>query len=283
MKKFEGVLLAADIDGTLSALNEIPRRNIEAIRSFQDQGGLFTACTGRDHSVMYEIVRQIPFDVPAVCINGMHLYDFRQERDIHRVYLPEQAKQITADIMEHFPDIGVIVVAGDKYTIIREGCYALGELRERIDFCKAQGLYVDGTLTTISPMWMKVLYLVNAKRMQEVTEYFQENWKGNMKVIPSSTYFLEMVLDGCDKGTGLVALKKWLGGRVRWVAAVGDNYNDLDMFREADFSAAVQEASSEIKSHVDFIAGPYLEGAVADVIEYLEGHLEELMERPAAL
>ena len=47
MGKFDGILLCSDWDGTLSDSGNIPKANIDAIRYFQREGGLFTFASGR--------------------------------------------------------------------------------------------------------------------------------------------------------------------------------------------------------------------------------------------
>ena len=84
--KFDGILLATDVDGTLANFNEIPRRNIEAIQHFVKEGGMFTVCTGRGYAMTYDIVNQVPVNVPGICVNGMQLYDFQQKKVISEIY-----------------------------------------------------------------------------------------------------------------------------------------------------------------------------------------------------
>ena len=96
--KFDGILLATDIDGTLANFNEIPQRNIEAIQHFVKEGGMFTVCTGRGYAMTCDIVSQVPVNVPGICVNGMQLYDFQQRKVISEVYLPNEAEEILADM-----------------------------------------------------------------------------------------------------------------------------------------------------------------------------------------
>ena len=47
MKKFAGVLLCTDLDGTLLDKNQnVSKENLEAIEYFQAEGGYFTFVTG---------------------------------------------------------------------------------------------------------------------------------------------------------------------------------------------------------------------------------------------
>ena len=49
MKKFEGILIASDWDGTL-CLGSVTQKNIDAIKYFQENGGKFTICSGRHYN-----------------------------------------------------------------------------------------------------------------------------------------------------------------------------------------------------------------------------------------
>ena len=49
MKKYDGILLCSDLDGTLSNSDgKISNENLEAIDYFCKNGGHFTLCTGRN-------------------------------------------------------------------------------------------------------------------------------------------------------------------------------------------------------------------------------------------
>ena len=48
MKIFEGCLLVSDLDGSFfGSGTSLPQRNLDAVRYFMDNGGLFTIATGR--------------------------------------------------------------------------------------------------------------------------------------------------------------------------------------------------------------------------------------------
>ena len=70
MGKFDGILLCSDWDGTLSDSGNIPRSNIDAIRYFQREGGLFTFASGRyaRHFKQYEA--DILPNTFLICVGG---------------------------------------------------------------------------------------------------------------------------------------------------------------------------------------------------------------------
>jgi phosphoglycolate phosphatase (TIGR01487 family) len=55
-----------------------------------------------------------------------------------------------------------------------------------------------------------------------------------------------------DKGRGVRKAARLLGADAEHVVAIGDNYNDLDMFAMAGYSIAVGNAPQAVKEKVDF-------------------------------
>ena len=75
MKRFEGVLLASDMDGTLlNSSRLIGRENREALRWFTDCGGRFCVATGRAVEVTRMYFNDIPVNAPYICLNGALVY-----------------------------------------------------------------------------------------------------------------------------------------------------------------------------------------------------------------
>ena len=60
LKPLTDYLLISDIDGTLVNTNkEVPQRNIDAIRRYQELGGRFTIATGRSPLSAVRIARKV--------------------------------------------------------------------------------------------------------------------------------------------------------------------------------------------------------------------------------
>ena len=84
----------------------------------------------------------------------------------------------------------------------------------------------------------------------------------------SSNRYLELNPYGVDKGLGLRDLCEHLQIDLSETIAIGDNFNDVGMLREAGLSAAVANAVPEIKEMCDYVCtADHNEGAVAEVIE----------------
>ena len=55
----------------------------------------------------------------------------------------------------------------------------------------------------------------------------------------------------------------------RQVVAIGDNFNDLDMFEEADFSVAMGNSPDPVKDCADLVVDSVDEGGAAEIMEQI--------------
>ena len=88
--------------------------------------------------------------------------------------------------------------------------------------------------------------------------------------VPQGEHYLEIVPTGCSKAEGIHILQKKLGIPKDNCYAIGDSENDIPMlevsavpFAPANAIPAVHEFGAHIVSHCS-------DGAVADVVEYLD-------------
>ena len=72
---FDGYLMCVDFDGTVAERGKIVPRNIDAIRFFEQEGGRFTICTGRQPAFIVDNPLPIKLNAPLLCMNGTILYD----------------------------------------------------------------------------------------------------------------------------------------------------------------------------------------------------------------
>ena len=82
MKKFNQYLIVSDLDGTFLGEDGTPiLKNLEALRFFEENGGLFTIATGRDYRVLNYIFPNAKdfLSCPAILCNGAYLYDFNTQ------------------------------------------------------------------------------------------------------------------------------------------------------------------------------------------------------------
>lgn len=91
---------------------------------------------------------------------------------------------------------------------------------------------------------------------------------GDLDVSYSSNRYLEFNARGVNKGAGLLQLADLLGVAHDDTIAIGDNWNDWPMIRDASLGVAVANAVEDMKPQCDYVCRATCDqNAVAEVIE----------------
>ena len=275
MQLFENCLLASDIDGTLVETGKISDRNIEAINFFRKNGGTFVLSTGRCATALNQVFSVIDKSVigPSVVLNGGMIYDYQQNRPIYSTYLSDSVKTFASDVIENLPEVGIEVHADALVYVLNKTEET--QIHEEYEELECEFVTFDD-VKDIS--WNKVLYCCkNQDSCDRLADFLATlNQQKDCSFIQTSIVvdgkrhlFYEQIPPNTTKATGLSELCRLLGIKKGGLFAIGDYYNDVEMLRAADISAAPSESPEEIKSLVNFVAGRCADGAVADFIEYL--------------
>jgi len=87
-------------------------------------------------------------------------------------------------------------------------------------------------------------------------------------------YWAEVFHMSCGKAKGLEVIRQNYPEITGPLVAIGDNFNDLEMFVAADFSVAMGNGPAEVRQQVDFVTKSVTEGGAALVLTQLaEGKL----------
>jgi HAD superfamily hydrolase (TIGR01484 family) len=79
--------------------------------------------------------------------------------------------------------------------------------------------------------------------------------------------WLEVLPPHCNKGTGLMHLAAELDVPKSRIVAIGDNYNDIDMFMAAGHSVAMGNAPDDVREMVDRVAPDVAQNGAAAILE----------------
>lgn len=263
---FSDILLTVDFDRTLTARDgSIPERNIEAIRYFIQNGGVFTVNTGRSYISFRQFLDIVPVNGPLLLLNGSAAWENGRFTDV---------KNITVDIWpalrrlkEKYPNVNLELQAADMhYLVAPSDSYAeyyshrplphrILELREQsLDFVKI-GVYGDvhGALG-IDEQDEKALF-------DEITDFLAEEFGEELEIFRATPCIINVHARGVSKGNAARALQKRLGRKV--LVCVGDEGNDVAMLQAADY--AFCPGDGVVADRFSNVC-PCGEGAIADVI-----------------
>lgn len=262
---FSKILVISDLDGTLIGDNyEIPQRNREAIARFQCEGGHFTVATGRSFRSGAQYIQSVSPNTPGVIVNGTVLYDFAAQSVLWSAPMQANpAKQYVEKIRAAFPSAGIELFTASEQGVVCTNRY-IHEHLEREGIAQNGQNFLDGR-----PI-CKALIADDSDVVQKMIAFTQTFEHPEVRFVTSSAYFLEMLPAQADKGSALQKLARMLGFDRENVYAIGDYYNDVELLRAAGFAAMPQNAPEELKALANLVVCGCSDGAVADLIEYIE-------------
>ena len=266
MKRFEGLVLCSDVDGTLiDEHNSVPKENLEAIQYFRAHGGKFTLATGRIPEAVTPVLHGITLDFPCICHNGCSIYDFYTNRYIDTVELPKEAHKAAEQVIELSPDTGVEVITPEGIFVVKQ-TFATDR---HIAFEKITARRAD-SLEEVPAPWLKILFAQEPDKTDRLNEQMRSSaYHANYTIIKTHQYYYEIYHKNASKGNALETLCAHFNIDLKNVAAIGDNENDLSMLLKAGISAAAGNAPGSVKTKAGIVTCANSQGAVADFISKL--------------
>lgn len=273
MALFSDCLLTVDFDRTLTAPDStIPKRNLEAIRYFIENGGAFTINTGRSIPMCEKnIIGKVPVNAPLLLYNGSAAYDSVAGK-LHRTHtLPVDPKAFLQDLIDRFPDMHIEVQGVDAHYLFKPDAGWVGYTEN--NNCR----WAYATLDNIPQPFMKValngqfrentvasMYEATEEekmRFDEAVAYIEKTYGQQVDVFRACARIIDIHAKGCSKLRSARLLQQDLGKKI--LVCVGDAENDVTMLTGADY--AYCPADGVVADRFENVC-ECADGAVADVI-----------------
>ena len=269
---FDDVLLTVDYDRTLTANDStIPQRNLEAIRYFIDNGGVFTVNTGRSVPMTRVFRDIVPVNAPLLLYNGSAAYDLEKGELSFCHPIELDMWETVRECMELFPDMTVEVQATDAHYRFTENpawdafsdhqrC-ARGFARPGDDLGTFLKFSFYGEIRDVTVASLYEGSPEERARMDEVEATLNQRFGQYCEVFRAATRIIDIHAKGVSKIRSARELQQRLGRKI--LVCVGDAHNDIPMLEGADFAFVPSDAT--LKDDFPNVC-PCGEGAVADVI-----------------
>lgn len=253
MGKFDGILIATDLDGTLVSEGKISKENADAIRYFQSEGGLFTLATGRYASHIKEnFGNDINFNMCVMTLNGNVLYDINENKKLH------------VSLMDKNHTEHILNYSTDKF----------GDVINFINVCDEDESYkFEGHVHRDT---CKCVFVMKTEESAiALRNDLRENFSHLYNVERSWPTGVEIYGINGGKGNAINYIRKNIYPEIKTVICVGDYENDTTMLKVADIGYAVKNATAEAKEASDRVTAVDNDHhAIAWIIQELEKHNE---------
>lgn len=266
MGKFTGYLICTDCDGTLTyEPGKVSDENAQAIKYFQQEGGLFTLATGRfpDHVELFK--DKIQINAPMVSLNGTLLYDISNNSMINKWGIStEDCFKMLSYVIEQYPNVWDFWMNG----VLKDGTFGSVGYNPSEHSLKDESL--KETLTEFPNEMLKMVIAAPADVIKELQADLKKRFGKEFRFDTSWPEGLEIQRIDSGKGVAVRYMKEHLGVDIHTTIGVGDYENDMTLLECADIGYAVSNAIDSVKEIADKVTVSNKEHALAAIINDLE-------------
>lgn len=252
-----------DLDYTLLTTDKkISKNNLDAIDKFIEKGNKFIMCSGR-----------VPFALNEykVLLNASDIVSSNGGVIISNNKIIKKSS-LSKDVLKKIIDYAI---AKDRYLrIFSIDCmYILNfpKDKESQGFVYKEHKFVDHKEIYDLIENVEILKIVCSSAFKDVLSQITKEIKDlnlNLETCLSAYNFLEFNNKGENKGNGIIDYCKLNNIDINDTIAIGDNENDISMFKVAGYNACPSNAIDEIKELSDYISDKDNdEDAVKDILE----------------
>ena len=265
MKRFDGLLLLTDLDGTLlNREGRISGENLTAIRSFIQQGGRFSVATGRSKAGMEHFLEELPINAPAVIYNGAVVYDFQVDHVVWQQPLGERGVELARFVCRHFPRAGIEAYELHTPYVIQENAIT----RRHFSYVKMP--WREAAAEQVPQPWINMLITEEPEPLEKIRRAVAAQFPGQYFLQYSSPHYLEVLHPAANKGAGALALCTDMGIEKTCLYTVGDGRNDVQLISCTPNGFAPQNADPEVLGLCAGHLPDHDHHAIAALIQILE-------------
>ena len=256
-------LVLADVDGTLVTEEKVlTKRAQNAVSALHDVGIRFAITSGRPPRGMAMLFGALKLDTPIAGFNG----GLFVERDLtilqQKAVPPDVARQAIDVMREHGLDTWVY--SGNDWLITKIGAPHVAREAWTVKF-------EPKVVADVADYLQQVAKIVGVSddfdRVQRCEAAAQAAFGQHATATRSQPYYLDVTNKDANKGAVVEYLSTHLGVPAEEIAAIGDQPNDVLMFKRTGFSIAMGNASDEVKAQAASVTDSYNDEGFAKAME----------------
>lgn len=260
-------LAILDLDGTIydPAADPCIQPRIEAaVAAVQAAGVPVTLATGRTLDFVQPLVRQLGLRVPVVVAQGAMVGNAETGEILHESPLP---RDTAAEVLAWARRARCVVAlylhrAGRPLRVVQNREIRTPEYYDRL-FGTPRTLLGREAPDLASERLLKFI-VVNRPHEKDLSAWLRRRFRGAVSLARTHEDLVEGTRPGVDKGSGVALLLAHLGLDPQRVLFIGDNENDLPVFRVVGTKIAMGTSPPAVLRLADWVA-PSLEEAGAAV------------------
>ncbi len=270
-------LVASDLDGTIiDNNNSISQDNLDAINNIQKKHIPLVICTGKTYALSKDICKNLHASF-GIFGNGSQIIDLTTGKEIMKSTLSYNELDACFSVLKKY---NLHIHAYTENSIISPELIYM-DLRNSILFPNKININIvpsiENYIKDNSPAVFKLIisspFSLSAVK-KDLEKFNNLNilhisktglYKDN--VINKEYEYLDISPLNVTKGSALKLLSDYLNLQKENILSVGDNLNDIEMFKASNIGAALNNASDQVKMYANYITKNTVEnGGFAEAI-----------------
>ena len=241
-------LIASDIDGTLvNDKNQFAPDFFHVLKELNKRDIKFVAASGRSKYSLEKLFQPFQDRLLYISDNGAFVSDNQTEYCTHK--LKKEDVECVVEELLKLKGIQIILCAKYKSYFVN----FQPELLDKVIIHYNQYEIVEN-YKEIDDEFLKIaVYDPNGSEKYSCP-IMQEKVPEGLCAIATSVPWLDIMDCNVNKGRGLRALQKAFDIAPGETMVFGDYFNDIEMFKVAEYSFAMENACNEVKQHCKFCA-----------------------------
>jgi transaldolase len=255
--------LLADVDGTVVTKDKvITERAIQAVRRLRERGLIFTVTSGRPPRGLRMLVEPLGLTMPMAAFNGgvIVLPDLSvlDERTLPDYLLPALVETIQSQGLDVW-----LYSATDWYVRSRQA--------PRVDREASTVQFEPTVVPAFDPVLSGIVKMVGVSedhaRVAACEAALQQEFGTQVTAARSQPYYLDVTNPTANKGTVIERLSRYLKIPLEQIATIGDQGNDVLMFKRSGLSIAMGNASEEVQRQAMCVTTSFADEGFANAVE----------------
>ncbi len=254
-------LIAIDVDGTtLDDWGNLPDGLFPTMQAIMDKGIKMAVASGRPIFNLRELFQPMTNDLIIISDNGGKA-EFHGEP----VYSESLSKKELETFWQYFEEhnhIGVLIGENEAYLSKNNS-----NAKEDIEYFMSAVTLIDNLDEVDSPITKISIYFPDKTSLQAYNDFYKKDFEKNYSVTIGGIDWVDVMPMSVSKGRAILHLQDEFNIDKSETLVVADNYNDLSMMAEADFSFAVASANDDIRAAAKYIGPSNNDGAVVKIMQ----------------
>jgi len=264
-------LVLADVDGTLVTEEKVLTKRAEAaVQALREAGIRFALTSGRPPMGMAMLLDALRLDTPIAGFNG-GLFVKPDLTILEQKTLPADVAAKSIELIRGH-GLDAWVYRGNDWLITRADAPHVAREAWTVKFAPKVVADVAEKLDQVAKI---VGVSDDLDKVQRCEAAAQAAFGDRASANRSQPYYLDVTNKDANKGAVVEFLSRHLGVPATEIATIGDQPNDVLMFKRSGFSIAMGNASNEVKGQASVTTESYNDEGFAKAMErFILGSLD---------